>query len=73
MLDKSVVVIQGLSGADDLKNVTERQFIPDFKNKKLVTMAIRDPLKSSSRSERKFVWPQIFLTNICSNGENVPK
>lgn len=45
MLDKSVVVIQGLSGADDLKNVTERQFIPDFKNKKLVTMAIRDPLK----------------------------
>ena len=45
VLDKSVVVIQGLSGADDLKNVTERQFIPDFKNKKLVTMAIRDPLK----------------------------
>lgn len=37
VLDKSVVVIQGLSGADDLKNVTERQFIPDFKNKKLVT------------------------------------
>lgn len=45
VLDKSVIVIQGLSGADDLKNVTERQFVPDFKNKKLVTMAIRDPLK----------------------------
>lgn len=45
VLDKSVVVVQGLSGADDLKNVAERQFVPDFKNKKLVTMAIRDPLK----------------------------
>ena len=45
VLDKSVIVIQGVSGADDLKNVAERQFVPDFKNKKLVTMAIRDPLK----------------------------
>lgn len=47
VLDKSVIVIQGLNGVNDLKNVTERQFIPDFKNKKLVTMAIRDPLKKT--------------------------
>lgn len=45
VLDKSVVVVQGLSGVNDLKNVKERLFVPDFKNKKLVTMAIRDPLK----------------------------
>lgn len=45
VLDKSVVVVQGLSGVDDLKNVNEKLFIPVFKNKNLVTMAIRDPLK----------------------------
>ena len=45
ILDKSVIVIQGLSGADDLKNVAERQFLQNFTNKRLVTMAIRDPLK----------------------------
>lgn len=45
--DETVIVIQGLSGADDLQNVKERQFVPDFKNKKLVTMAIRDPLKKN--------------------------
>lgn len=45
VLDNSVIVIQGLSGADDLQNVKERQFVLDFKNKKLVMMAIRDPLK----------------------------
>ena len=47
VLDETVIVIQGLSGADDLQNVKERQFVPDFKNKKLVTMAIRDPLKKN--------------------------
>lgn len=47
VLDETVLVIQGLSGADDLQNVKERQFVPDFKNKKLVTMAIRDPLKKN--------------------------
>ena len=45
VLDETVIVLQGLSGADDLQNVNERLFVPDFKNKKLVTMAIRDPLK----------------------------
>lgn len=45
VLDETVIVIQGLSGADDLQNVKERQFVADFTNKKLVTMAIRDPLK----------------------------
>lgn len=45
VLDETVLVIQGLSGADDLQNVKERQFVADFTNKKLVTMAIRDPLK----------------------------
>ena len=46
LLDDSVIVIQGVSGADDLRNVLDtRNFIADFKNKRLVTMAIRDPLK----------------------------
>ncbi len=45
-LDDSVIIIQGLSGADDLRNVLDtRNFVADFKNKRMVTMAIRDPLK----------------------------
>lgn len=47
ILDNSVLVIQGLSGADDIKNVKEMNFVPDFKSKKMVAMAIRDPLKNN--------------------------
>lgn len=46
VLDNSVVIIQGLSGANDLINVKgNKDFIVEFKNKKLITMGIRDPLK----------------------------
>ncbi len=54
--DKSVIVIQGLSGVNDLINIREPSYIQEFKNERLVTMAIRDPLK------KKFVND----TRVCS-------
>lgn len=43
---KSVVVIQGVSGINGMSPATDRNFINDLKNKKYVDMAIKDPLKN---------------------------
>lgn len=77
ILDKSVVVIQGLSGVDDLKNVNEKQFIPVFKNKNLVTMAIRDPLKKQFTvgnevcSAPDILSQYLFRKDVCKEMHNL--
>lgn len=77
LIDKSVIVIQGLSGVDDLRNVNEKGFIPVFKNKKLVTMAIRDPLKKQFAIESDVCYaPDIlnqylFKKGMCKEMDNL--
>ena len=47
VLNNSVIVLQGLSNVDVLSsNQDNRNFIEEFKGKRLTTMAIRDPMKA---------------------------
>ena len=48
VLEKSVVVIQGLSGFDNFNKTSYNMYINDFKGNNLSAIAIRDPLKKES-------------------------
>lgn len=48
---KTVVVIQGISGIDGMASLSGKNFIEELKNQKYVDMAIRDPLKKRFRTK----------------------